>query len=639
LPNAAAQEQIKDHKKMPYKILDNINSSRDVSNLDESKLEELCSEVRKFIIDNVSKTGGHLSANLGTVELITGMHHCFSTPVDRFVFDVGHQSYTHKIFTGRKDEFYTLRKLNGISGFPSPAESDEDSFVAGHGSNSIAVSIGLAYAKKLKNEPGYVVDVIGDGAFTGGMAYEGLNNVSAKLDNLIIILNDNKMSISKNVGAIPRYLSRLRTDSDYLDAKQNISQAILKVPVIGESVNKILVDSKSVIRRRVYSSSTFFEELGFTYYQILNGNDIYEVCDVLKAAKRVKGPVFIHAFTKKGKGYLPAEENPGEFHGVSPFIPEKLHDPDIAPKDSYSNEFGKHLSILANENEKICAITAAMKYGTGLQFFYKDHPQRFFDVGMAEEYAVTFRAALAKGGMQPVICLYSTFMQRALDQYLNDTMLLNLDVMFAIDRAGIVPGDGETHQGVFDIGIFSNYEKTPIICPSNYNELLCWQKKLLNEFKGPKVIRYSRGGEDSVTRGYKCTGREFDLIKSNKNTKNLIVCYGRHFALCIKAVNALKENDLFVDILKLNMVHPMPENAVKLALGYENIHFYEEQIRAAGVWKNFSERLFKYRYKGNFTEHPIENYTLRRGSVEELMKLCKLDSESIVKDFRDKIEN
>ena len=618
---------------MNYPILENINSSNDVSALEFNKLEQLCGEVRSFLIEKVSKTGGHLSANLGTVELITAMHYCFSTPTDQFVFDVGHQCYTHKLYTGRKEKFDGLRKLGGISGFPAPSESEDDAFIAGHGSTSISLAIGLAQAKKIKNEPGYVIGFIGDGAFTGGMAYEGLNNIDKKLDNLIIILNDNKMSISKNVGSVPRYLSNLRTSGGYLDVKQGISNTLEKIPVVGKGLRTALVASKSFIRRNLFNTGTFFEDLGFTYHQISDGNDIQSVCSALEAAKRVNGPVFIHALTTKGKGYAPAEQNPGEFHGVSAFDLDNLPDPDAAPKDSYSTVFGKNLSELANKNEKLCAITAAMKYGTGLQFFFREHKQRFFDVGMAEEHAVTFAAAMAKAGLQPVVCLYSTFMQRAMDQYIHDVMLMNLNVMFGIDRAGLVPGDGETHQGIHDIGIFANYTDTPVVCPSNYEELLYWQGYLINKVNGPKVIRYSRGGQDENTKDYKCTGEVFDLI-SNGKTDKLLICYGRHFTECLKAQEELKKQGTEVDILKLNIVNPVTDEMIALAKEYLTVHFYEEHVRNGGVAGRFGLKLLENGFGKEYRSHCVENYVIKQATVPQLWQLCKLDSESIIKDFK-----
>ncbi len=620
---------------MNYPILEKINNSDDVSKLPKEQLEQLCNEVRRFLIDKVSKTGGHLSANLGTVEIVTAMHYCFSTPVDQFVFDVGHQCYTHKLYTGRREMFDGLRKLNGLSGFPSPAESDSDAFIAGHGSTSISLAVGLAYAKKIKREPGYVIAVIGDGAFTGGMAYEGLNNVDVCLDNLIIILNDNKMSISKNVGAVPGYLSNLRTNAGYLNVKESVANTLDKIPVIGKALRYALVASKTFIRRTVFHSGTFFEELGLTYHQIADGNDIGSVCSVLEAAKRVNGPVFIHAITTKGKGFAPAEENPGEFHGVSAFDLNNIPDPDAAPKDSYSTIFGKNLSELANKNSALCAITAAMKYGTGLQFFYRDHKSRFFDVGMAEEHAVTFAAALAKSGLQPVVCLYSTFMQRAMDQYIHDVMLLNLNVMLAIDRAGLVPGDGETHQGIHDIGIFANYENTMVVCPSNYDELLYWQEYLINNVNGPKVLRYARGGQDENTKNYISTGKEFDLITDNTgDKKHLIICYGRHFTQCLKAVEELKNQGVNADILKLNVVNPIPEDAVKAAMEYENIHFYEEHVKNGGVADRFGMKLLENGFNKKYSSHSVPNYVIKQATVDQLWQLCGIDCESIVKDIK-----
>ena len=618
---------------MTYPILEKINCSEDVSALEYNKLAQLCSEVRSFLIDKVSKTGGHLSANLGTVELITAMHYCFNTPVDQFVFDVGHQCYTHKLYTGRREKFDGLRKLGGISGFPAPTESDTDVFIAGHGSTSISLAIGLAQAKKIKNEPGYVIGMIGDGAFTGGMAYEGLNNIDKNLDNLIIILNDNKMSISKNVGSVPRYLSNLRTSGGYLNAKEGIYNTLEKIPVLGKGIINTLVASKSFIRRNLYNSGTFFEDLGFTYHQISDGNDIDSVCSALEAAKRVNGPVFIHALTTKGKGYAPAEQNPGEFHGVSAFDLDNLPDPDAAPKDSYSTVFGKKLSELANENQSLCAITAAMKYGTGLQFFYREHKSRFFDVGMAEEHAVTFAAALAKAQLQPVVCLYSTFMQRAMDQYIHDVMLMKLNVMFGIDRAGLVPGDGETHQGIHDIGIFANYADTPVVCPSNYNELLYWQEYLIKNVNGPKVIRYARGGQDENTKDYKCTGKVYDLI-SDGETDNLLICYGRHFTECIKAQQLLKEQGIYVDILKINVVNPVTDEMTELAARYSNVHFYEEHVRNGGVAGRFGLKLLESGFDKIYRSHCVENYVIKQATVPQLWQLCQLDSASIIKEFK-----
>ncbi len=623
---------------MQYRILNNIKSSRDVSLLENNKLKLLSSEIRDFLITEVSKTGGHLSANLGTVEICVGFHKCFKVPRDKIVFDVGHQGYTHKILTGRKDEFKTLRKKDGLSGFPAPKESDADSFISGHGSTSLSVAIGLAKAKKIKREAGYVVAVVGDGAFTGGMIYEGLNNIDEKLDNLIIILNDNKMSISKNVGAMSKYLSGLRASKDYLDVKEKVSNTLERIPVLGKGVSEFMVSSKSILRRALYNS-TFFEDMGLTYHLVEDGNDIEEMCTALNAAKRSKKPTLIHALTVKGKGFTPAETNPGAFHGVSAFDIEKdiskIEDPDIAPSDSYSNVFGQKLAEIAAENNKICAITAAMKYGTGLQFFYKQHKNRFFDVGMAEEHAVTFASALSVGGLSPVVCLYSTFMQRALDQYLHDVMLMKSDVLFAIDRAGLVPGDGETHQGVYDLSIFANYKETIIASPSNYSELKYWLEYLINEVKGAKVIRYPRGGQDSITQNYVPSKKEYDII--SKKSDSVVICYGRHFSQVIKASEDLFVEGIYTDICKLNIINPISDELIEELLKYKKIFIYEEQVENGSVAKNIAHKLLTKNYKGSFYSHCIDNNLLTHASVDELMKICKLDSASIARDIKGKI--
>ena len=623
---------------MDYPILNSINCSDDVSSLPKEKLSRLCDETRRFLIESVSKTGGHLSANLGVVELETAMHYCFSTPKDKFIFDVGHQCYTHKLYTGRRDRFDTLRKLDGVSGFPAPNESEDDAFISGHGSTSISVAVGMAKAKKIKGESGYVIALIGDGAFTGGMAYEGLNNCDKYLDNLIIILNDNKMSISKNVGTVPGYLAKLRTNESYLNVKQGVSGTLKKIPVVGKGISSLLVSSKTLIRRNIIHSGTFFENLGLTYYQISDGNNVYDCVAAIEAAKRTEGPVLIHALTTKGKGFEPAEQNPGEFHGVSAFSMEKVPDPDAAPKDSFSTVFGKNLVRIAETDKNICAVTAAMKYGTGLQFFYREHKDRFFDVGMAEEHAVTFSAALAKSGLEPVVCLYSTFMQRAMDQYIHDVMLQDLNVLFGIDRAGLVPGDGETHQGIHDIAIFSSYENTPVVCPANYDELVYWQEYLIKNHKGAKVLRYSRGGQESGLRDYKCTGNQYDLYE-NPGSDNLIVCYGRQFDECVKAQKELFALGIRTDILKLNWVNPLPDDVVEISKKYDNIHFYEEHVKNGGVAQKFAMKLLESGYKHGFKAHCVPNYAVRAATVPQLMKICGLDKESIVNDIKEKYEN
>ncbi len=621
---------------MEYKLLNTINRSEDVADLNIEQLPQLCDEVRHFLIENVSKTGGHLSANLGTVEAITAMHYNFVTPLNEFVFDVGHQCYTHKIYTGRRKDFSGLRKLNGLSGFPSPNESMHDAFIAGHGSASISVAIGLATAKKLKGEPGKVIAMVGDGAFTGGMVYEGMNNINQKLDNLIVILNDNKMSISKNVGSMSVYLSKLRTNEEYINAKKNVTDMLDKVPYFGKPISNAISASKTAIRRSMYHS-TMFEDLGFIYHKVEDGNDVFKMCDALRAAKHADGPVFIHMITVKGKGFTPAEENPGAFHGVGSFNVEKVSDPDVAPSDSFSTVFGRNLSDMAVYNNKLCAITAAMKYGTGLQFFYKEHRDRFFDVGMAEEHAVTFAAALAKSNMMPVVCLYSTFMQRAMDQFIHDTALLNLNVLFAIDRAGLVPGDGETHQGIYDLSIFGNFDNVPVACPSNYEELKYWQQYLIENVCGPKVIRYARGGQESSIADYKCTQNFYDVIGNSK--ENIIVCYGRQFAQALQAQKILQEQGVDVAILKLNLVTPFLPEMIDMLMEYKNIYSFEEHVKNGSISAKLGLALMNNGFKNNYKYKCIDNYTVYHANIPQLQKICGLDAESIVNTIKEDYEN
>ena len=393
---------------MSYPLLERINAPGEIKNLPASDMPALCEEIRQFLIKSVSETGGHLSSNLGVVELTVALHRVLDFPQDKLLFDVGHQCYTHKLLTGRREGFAQLRRKNGISGFPSPRESDCDAFIAGHGSAALSTAIGIARAKKLKNEPGKVVVIVGDGAFTGGMVYEGMNNVS-KLNNLIVILNDNKMSISKNVGALARYLTHLRTTTAYFDAKDNVRSFLDRVPLVGAPLKKNITECKTLLRRAMYHS-TMFEDMGFQYIGPVDGHNVEELERTLRTIRNRQGPHFLHVITKKGKGYQPAEVNPGNYHGVSAFDLDGMPDPEVAPKESFSTVFGNALVTEGDRNPNICAITAAMKYGTGLQFFAHSHPERFFDVGMAEQHAVTFAAGLASQGMLPVVCIYSTFL-------------------------------------------------------------------------------------------------------------------------------------------------------------------------------------------------------------------------------------
>lgn len=608
--------------------LEHISSPKDVKKLDIPSLEILCSEIRTFLIDKVSSTGGHLSSNLGTVELTVALHKSFFSPTDQFVFDVGHQCYTHKIITGRKDAFDTLRMEHGLSGFPSVKESPHDPFVSGHGSNSISAAIGLARAKKLKKEPGYVIAVIGDGAFTGGMVYEGINNIDT-LDNLIVILNDNTMSISKNVGAIARYLTTLRTDPRYCQVKKDVKGFLDRIPLIGKPIRQGVQHSKSLLRRSIYKS-TLFEEMGFQYVGPIDGHNLTELCNIFENLKGYDRPIFIHAMTVKGKGFAPAEENPGAFHGVGTFNAKTVADPDIAPSDSFSVELGKELTALANQNEKICAITAAMKYGTGLNFFAKAHRSRFFDVGMAEQHAVTFGAGLANGGMQPAVCIYSTFLQRSFDQIIHDIILQQANVLLAVDRAGLVPNDGETHQGIYDAAYLSE-QGVPVYSPCNYQEMRYWLGVLI-EKKGPKALRYPRGKESTKLSELGCTGQEYDCIHpKNGQATTALITYGTLTEEALSAQEKLESDGILTDVYKLCRIYPLPQGLLANLMRYSRLVFAEETVYTGGIGQQLGSALAENNYRGNYKVVAVHEKNLDHATVPQLRRQLGMDADSLAK--------
>lgn len=471
-------------------LLNSINSPRDLKELNNNQLKELAGELREAIIETVSKNGGHLAPNLGVVELTLAVHKVFDTSRDRIVFDVGHQCYVHKLLTGRRNEFYTLRKYGGVSGFPRCSESNHDAFGTGHSSTSISAALGLALARDMSGEKYSVAAIIGDGAMTGGMAFEALNHAGHLGTDFIVILNDNEMSIGENVGGLSKYLTRIRTDPMYSRGKDEIENLLKKLP-IGKQVLKVADRLKDSLKYLVVPGM-IFEELGFTYLGPIDGHNIDETINILKQAKAMKGPILVHVITQKGKGYKPAEENPDKFHGTGPFdiVSGEALKKNSAP--TYTSVFSDTLIKLAGENKKIIAITAAMASGTGLDKFAQHYPDRFFDVGIAEQHAVTLAAGMAIKGYKPVVALYSTFLQRGYDQVLHDVCLQNLPVVFAIDRAGIVGDDGATHQGLFDITFLRSIPNITIMAPKDENELQHMLKTAL-ELPGPCAVRYPRG--------------------------------------------------------------------------------------------------------------------------------------------------
>ncbi|MDY4879332.1 MAG: 1-deoxy-D-xylulose-5-phosphate synthase [Gemmiger sp.] len=611
---------------MKYVYLDKIQATGDVKNLPQQELPLLCEDIRSFLIESVSATGGHLSSNLGVVELTVALHRALNLPQDKILFDVGHQCYTHKLLTGRRAGFAQLRQRDGISGFPAPQESECDTFIAGHGSTALSTAIGVARAKKIKGEPGKVVAIIGDGAFTGGMVYEGMNNVST-LNNLIVVLNDNKMSISKNVGQMANYLTKLRTDPKYFHAKARMETALEKIPAVGSDLVKVLQEGKKLIRRGIYHS-TMFEEMGFQYIGPVDGHDVLELTRILTNLSEQYSPVFLHIVTRKGKGLKQAEENPGEFHSVSAFDLDHLTNPEMSPKDSFSTRFGTRLAELGADVPNLCAITAAMKYGTGLNFFYHNIPERFFDVGMAEEHAVTFAAGLASQGMLPVVAIYSTFFQRAYDQMIHDVNLMKLNVVFAVDRAGLVPADGETHQGIYDPGYFSQIG-IPTYSPSNYAELEYWLEQLIKTMQGPRAIRYARGEEKPALAALGCTGNPYDFIRRTADACTVLVSYGAESEEILRAADLLEQQGVAADCCKLVQIFPLPEGLCEELSHYQTILFAEEAVTSGGIGQQLCTALHQTGWRGTFLLRGVDNTHLLHATVPQLREDQGLDAPAL----------
>ncbi|MEG1945062.1 MAG: 1-deoxy-D-xylulose-5-phosphate synthase N-terminal domain-containing protein, partial [Oscillospiraceae bacterium] len=493
---------------------------------------------------------------------------------------------------------------------------------------------GLSKAKELSGDNSKVIALIGDGAFTGGMVYEALNNLEKEMTNLIVILNDNSMSISKNVGTVASYLLRLRTNKNYGNLKKSVQTVLDKTPVVGPWMKDTILKSKSIFRRSIYGG-TFFEELGFNYVGPVDGHNLPELCQLLENVRDMQGPILVHAITTKGKGFALAEKNPGAYHGVGSFDLE-LGNPDISEADSFSNVFGHELCAIADTDSRVCAVTAAMKYGTGLQYFYKKHKQRFFDVGIAEEHAVTFCAGLSRGGKKPVFAVYSSFMQRCVDQLIHDISLSGMDFLLAVDRSGLVGEDGETHQGVFDAAILSEIRALTVVSPSNYSELRYWTR-LLVDYKGPAAIRYPRGHEDEAIVDYISTGNAYDIITENKASKALFVTYGREFADVVRAAKLLSDMKIKTDILKLNVISPIDMNAVELARGYSVVFFAEEGVKNGGINEHFLRLLCFAGFKGKYVVCAIDNPIIAQASICEQKKAIGLDCDSLAKKMKEEL--
>ncbi len=620
-------------------ILDKINQANDIKKISSSEYKKLAEEIRHFLVKNISKTGGHLASNLGTVELTMALHLCMDFPKDKLIWDVGHQAYTHKLLTGRKNEFSTLRNYQGLSGFPKVKESDCDAFDTGHSSTSISAAMGVVKARDLSGDNYKVTAVIGDGALTGGLAFEALNNAGRLKSNLIIILNDNNMSISENVGGMANYLGKLRTDSKYNNFKAGIEKVLNMLPGLGTSMVNKLKKSKDSLKRLVIPDM-LFEDMGITYIGPIDGNDINELITAYKSASKVKKAVLIHVMTKKGKGYKPAEQNPSKYHAVDAFnvkTGEKMN----PKKDvSYTEVFSDSVLDLAKENEKLVAISAAMPSGTGLARFKSLYPDRFFDVGIAEEHAVTFAAGLASGGMKPIVAIYSTFLQRAYDQILHDVCISKLPVIFAIDRAGLVGNDGETHQGIFDISFLSHIPSLTFMAPKNRYEL----NKMLTfayYFDGPIAIRYPRGkayeglsdyntpielGKSEVI--YKAEQRKG---KNNKVVSVALLAVGSMVETAVVVRNMLLAADYPVSLINVRFISPMDEELLNQLTANHTVWVtMEENVKAGGFGEKVAGYLTEHKHNRiDLLNISLPNKYITHGDVSVLKEKLEIDAASI----------
>jgi 1-deoxy-D-xylulose-5-phosphate synthase len=595
-------------------LLNRIDSPEDLQKLSLPELNILCDEIRDKIIKTVSTNGGHLASNLGVVELTVALHKVFDSTNDKIVWDVGHQSYTHKILTGRRDAISTIRTQGGLSGYPNRSESKCDPFNSGHSSTSISAALGIANAKVLSGDSGHVVAVIGDGALTGGLAYEGLNNAGRFKKNFIVILNDNKMSISRNVGSMARYLAHIRTKPGYFRVKGNVETVLDHVPLVGKPMHHVLSKSKVALKQVLYNS-TIFEDMGFYYYGPFDGHNLEKLIDVLENAKNIEHPVLLHVLTRKGKGYTFAEQNPGAFHGISSFDIETGKS--ASSGENFSSMFGNNICTLAAQDDKICAITAAMEIGTGLCGFAKQFPTRFFDTGIAEEHAVTFSGGLAAGGMLPVCVIYSTFLQRGYDQIIHDAALQRVKVILAIDRAGVVGEDGETHQGIFDVAFLNTIPNVTVYSPAYYDELYYDFDQALYHGDGVCAVRYPRGKQMFRPFDFASSCKAYDTY-GEKSAEIVIVTYGRLFSFACKALSSLIDAGLAVRIVKLNRIKPIDPDAVSCAARAKTIFFFEEGVEQGGVGEHFDYLLTSSGFSGKFYLRGITDFVPHATMLQSL---------------------
>ena len=616
--------------------INSLNLPDDLKSLSFDECDIVCNQIRKTIINTVSKNGGHLSSNLGTVELSVAIHKVFDSPKDKIIWDVGHQSYTHKLLTGRKDGFENLRQFHGMSGFPKRKESNFDAFDTGHSSTSISAGLGLVKARDIKGESHTVVSVIGDGSLTGGMAYEAMNNAAKIESNFIIVLNDNNMSISENVGGMSKYLNKIRTANSYQGLKKNVYDALLGTKH-GDNVVSGIRKAKNSFKQLVIPGM-FFEDMGLTYLGPVDGHNIQAMIKVINEAKRVKGGVVVHVNTQKGKGFAPAERHPARFHGAEPFDIETGLPKKAKSKPNYTDVFSTVMCKLGQRNENVVAITAAMPDGTGLKRFRNMYPERFFDVGIAEEHAVTFAAGLAAGGVKPIVAIYSSFLQRAYDQILHDVCIQNLPVVFAVDRAGLVGSDGETHQGIFDLSYLSSIPNMSICAPKNKWELSDMMKFAV-DFDGPIAIRYPRGEAYDGLEEYR-TAVEYGKSEWIYKEKDIaIFAVGSMVKTAEKVYELLKAKGLNVSLINARFVKPIDEDAVSEATQtHKWIVTMEENVACGGYGEKVLDFMNKTSADAECINIAIPDAYVEHGNVELLKKEISLDAESIAKRILDSME-
>ncbi|MBS4536215.1 1-deoxy-D-xylulose-5-phosphate synthase [Clostridium sp. D2Q-14] len=621
------------------KILDKVNCILDLKKLNNNELNILSEEIREFLLDNISKTGGHVASNLGVVELTIAIHKVFNSPKDKIIWDVGHQCYIHKILTGRKNRISTLRQYGGLSGFPKRSESSHDVFETGHSSTSISAGLGMAIARDIKGENNEVVSVIGDGSMTAGMAFEALNHAGDIKNKMIVILNDNEMSISQNVGGLSKYFDRIRTAPTYGKMKDDVENLLNSIPAIGKTMYRTAERAKDSLKYFLLPG-ILFEELGFKYLGPVDGHNIPALLNILKRAKLVNGPVIVHVLTKKGKGYKPAEDRPDKFHGSSSFDLKTGKALNNSNGIKYSQVFGDKLYELAKKNKDIIAITAAMPSGTGLEKFKHKLPKRFIDVGIAEQHAVTLAAGLASEGLKPYFSVYSTFLQRGYDQVIHDVCLQNLPVVFAIDRAGLVGNDGETHHGVFDFSYLNHIPNLTIMAPKDKKELEDMLEFTYHYNEGPIAIRYPRGL--SVERAELSTNNEIsfgkgELLKEGKNIA--IMAVGKMVNISYDVCLRLEEDGYNPTLINARFLKPLDRNLIKkVAKEYNLIITLEDNIVIGGFGSVINNELINQSYKGKTLNIGLPDEFIEHGDTDDLFKKYKLDVNGVYDIIRNKIK-